>query len=93
LVNIGTEQQANADSMRRTAVDEVGDENLPLQGDVPHPLGVQVQIRLHGFKGGEAAQVGEGDFAIVLALSAPWLLLPRVEIAQIGIATQFTDQV
>ena len=93
LFNISTEQQTPTDSLRGTAVDEVDDSNLTLQGDMPYPCRVQVNVRLHRCDPGEATQVGEVHFAIILALSAPLLLLTRVEVAQIRITAQFTDHV
>ena len=53
LFDIGTEQQAGTNAVRNATVDETGDSNLPFQGDVPHPLGVQVNVRLHRFDAGK----------------------------------------
>ncbi len=55
---------------------QVGDSNRPFQRDVPDSLGVEVKLGLHGFHKGEAGEVLEVNFAVVLTGAAPLLLHP-----------------
>ncbi len=76
LLDIGTEEQAGTNSIGKATVNQVDDSNLPFQRDVPESGSVKVNLGVHGFHKGEAGQVLEVNFAVVLARSASSLLHP-----------------
>lgn len=55
--------------------------------------GIQFHVGLHRLDEREAAQVAQVNFSCILARSAPSLLLTCVEKLEIGITSQFTDDV